>query len=322
MPTTVTPPATQTQYDTAGLQLSFVLADLRLALMDQLDTMPDMGEPIDMSGMSSLTTRMPVIDGIGYAQRMTASVDEVTLNAADSYTLDYTSASVAQYDLAYTQSIQNQVISAPGVVMTLDQLKAMLPMNLIKTLRYLYCTTGGTISAVTVGSAAAALDADDMYDLAAQINLRLGAAALGIPTATLDPAQFNAVRAAFRSEPAFVQNLAAFQKIQGVQNGQRYGDILGLGFDIQVTDDVAQSGGDYLGFCVSPGGIRRVKADPSRAQIPAAARPMFMPEYGVVVYETFGGLGSATLGWQAVGFLGSALTPASSSLQILVTSLV
>jgi len=34
MPTTVTPPATQTQYDTAGLQLSFVLADLRLALMD------------------------------------------------------------------------------------------------------------------------------------------------------------------------------------------------------------------------------------------------------------------------------------------------
>ena len=181
-----------------------------------------------------------------------ASGSETSLNAADTYTLDYSSVSVAQYDLSYTQSVQNQVIQGDGKILTLDDLKTMIPDNVIRTLRGLYCTAGSGISAVTVGDPTLDLDADDAYDLAGQITLRAGAAALGMPTLTLAPQQWNTLRNAFRSEPAFVQNLQAFQAVQR-GGGQLLGDVLGLGFGIQLTDSVVTSGGAYKVESFKPG---------------------------------------------------------------------
>jgi hypothetical protein len=321
MPTTITAPATQALYNTAGLQLAFLLGDLSRALMDGLSTIPDMGDPIDLSGQSSLSMRLPVYAGVAFDQAFAASGSETSLNAADTYTLDYSSVSVAQYDLSYTQSVQNQVIQGDGKILTLDDLKTMIPDNVIRTLRGLYCTAGSGISAVTVGDPTLDLDADDAYDLAGQITLRAGAAALGMPTLTLAPQQWNTLRNAFRSEPAFVQNLQAFQAVQR-GGGQLLGDVLGLGFGIQLTDSVVTSGGAYKGFCVSPGSIVRVKADPSRARLPAAANPIFLPDFGVVCYELLDGLSSARLGWQALGFFGAALRLNAVSFQALVTSKV
>ena len=82
---------------------------LELALMDALDTLPDMGEAIDLSGMNTTAMRMPFASGIGYSKRFTASGGENTINGASSYDVGYSSVSVGQYDLAYTQSVQNQV---------------------------------------------------------------------------------------------------------------------------------------------------------------------------------------------------------------------
>ncbi len=322
MSTTINQPSTQAQWLSAGLAKSFELRNaLELALMDGLDTLPSMGQAIDLTGMNTTAMRMPYASGIGVSKRMTASGGETSINAASTYDVGYSAVSVGQYDLAYTQSVQNQVIGGDGTVLTLDMLKEMLPANAIATLRYLYCTAGSGISVTTVGSGSSAnLDADDMYDLAAAITSRLGSGRLGKPVATLDPEQWNHARAAFRSEPAYVQNLGGFLGVQAAKQDQMLGDPLGLGFDIQITDDVVQDSGAYKGFCVSAGAIRRVKADPSRARIPAAASPIFLPDFGIVVYDLLDGLGSARLGWQALGFMGAALANSDVSLQILVTS--
>ena len=319
---TTSAPSTQAQYSSAGLQKSFELRNaLELALMDALDTLPDMGEAIDLSGMNTTAMRMPFASGIGYSKRFTASGGENTINGASSYDVGYSSVSVGQYDLAYTQSVQNQVIGGDGTIVTLDMLKEMVPANAIATMRYLYCVAGSGISAVTVGSGSAAnLDADDGYDLAAAITRKLGSGRLGKPVATLDPEQWIQLRNSFRSEPAYVQNMTAFLGVQAARQDQRLGDPLGLGFDIQITDDVVQDSGAYKGFCVSPGGVRRVKADPSRARIPAAASPIFLPEFGIAVFDLLDGLGSARLGWQGLMFAGASLASADVSLQVLVTS--
>jgi hypothetical protein len=276
-----------------------------------------------LSGMNTTAMRMPFAAGVGMAKRFTASGAETTLTAASSYDVGYSAVSVGQYDLAYTQSVQNQVIGGDGSIVTLDMLKTMVPENAKSTLRYLYCVAGATISAVTVGAGSAAnLDADDGYDLAAAITSKLGSGSLGKPVATLDPEQWNQLRAAFRSEPAYVQNLAGFLAVQAAKQDQRLGDPLGLGFDIQITNDVVQDSGAYKGFCVTPGAIRRSKADPSRARIPAAASPIVLPDFGIVVYDLLDGLGSARLGWQALMFAGAALADDDVSLQVLVTSKV
>jgi hypothetical protein len=287
------------------------------------DTVVAMANPvIDLTAMGSATKRQGVLSNVGFQRRFTASGGEATINAASGYTLDYWSASVAQYDLSFTQTVQAGVLGLPGATVTLDDLKSFLPQNYLSTMRYLFCTAGSAFSDQTVGSAAAALDADDMFDLAAAATRKLGAGALGMPALFIDPEQFIELQQAFRSEPSYVQNLGAMQQIQKIQAGQNLGDVFGLGFDVIITDSIVQDTGAYKAFCGSPGSIRRVKADPSNARIPDGVSPIYLGDAGIVVYNLLQAANSATFGWQALGYFGMAQASATSTLQIGVTSLV
>lgn len=325
MATNVTAPSTFTQAGSAGLTYTYKLEEaLALALMDMLgDSVIQFSDPvIDLTAMGSDTKRMGVLSNVGFQRTFTASGGETTINSASGYTLDYWEASVAQYDLSFTQSVKSAVLGLPGVTVTLEDLLAYLPANYLATMRSLFCTAGSSFSATTVGSASAALNADDIFDLGAAAIRKLGAYSLGMPKAFIDPEQFITARESFRSEPAYVQNLGAMQQIQKVQAGQDLGDVFGLGFDVAITDSIVQSGGAYRGFCGSAGSIRRIKADPSRAMLPPGVNPKVFADWGIVVYDLLQALNSATYGWQALMFGGMAQASATSTLQIRVTSVV
>jgi len=324
VPTNVTAPSTFTQAGSAGLTYSYKLAeDLEMAIMDRLgdSAIQFMGEPIDLSGQGSATKRMGILSNVSYQRVFTASGGETTLNAASGYTLDYWAASVAQYDLSFTQSVQAGVLGLPGVTVTLEDLVRFMPDNWLATLRGLLCTAASSFSDQTVGSASVLMSADDIFDAAAAATRKLGANVLGAPRMFLDPEQFITARDSFRSEPSYVQNLGAMQQIQRIQAGQDLGDVFGLGFSVSLTDSIVQGGGAYKGFMGSVGSVRRVVADPARAVIPAGVSPMVMPE-GILVYDLLQAANAATFGKQALCFTGAAQGSATSSLQILVTSKV
>ena len=101
---------------------------------------------------------------------------------------------------------------------------------------------------------------------------------------------------------------------------QRKADPFGLGYDVQVTNDVGTSGSSDLGFCVSDGAIARVKASPSLINLPGAVEPMYFDDFGIVVYRLLDGLNAATLGMQVLGFLGASLKDPLTGIQILVNT--
>lgn len=321
MTTSITSPATQAQGLAAGVQYSYRLAELvALALMDQADVTDVMGDPVDLSGLGSTSMRLPFINTVGYSKRMTASGGETTLNAASAYDVGYSTASVAQYDLSYTQSAQNRVIGLQGATVTLEMLADMVVANYIATNRYLFAVAGSGISYATVGSTSLELNSDDLFNIAYKSRLRLGAQALGIPVATVTPASFNSAVNSLRSEPGFTFNLDALRGAARYTGMQRLSDPFGLGYDVVLTSDVQTSGGADLGFAVSPGAIRRVKADPTRIALPAAVNPVYLPDLGIVVYDLVQALNAATLGKQILGFMGATLSDPLTSIQILVNT--
>ena len=318
---TISSPATQAALQSAGVQYSFRLLEiLKMALMDQLDVLPKMGDPVDLTGMGALTMRVPFMSGVGYAKPMTVSGGETTLNAASSYDIAYSTASVGQYDLSYTQSAQNRVIGLPGATVNLENLAELLPANFAATLRLLYCTAGSAISYATVGSTSLELSADDLFNIAYKARLRLGAQALGVPCATITPKSMNSAANSLRSEPGFQFNLDALRGAAAYTGMQRMANPFGLGYDVQITTDVATSGGADLGFCVSDGAIVRTKASPSRMQLPSAVDPIYLDEFGVAVYKLVQAYNAATFGIQALGFFGATLQDPAVGIQILVNT--
>ncbi len=325
MSTAITSPNTFTQAGSAGLTYSYQLAeDLELVLQDTLGApimrFLEAAGVIDLTGSGTDTQRQGILSDVGFQRRFTASGGETNLNGPSGFTLDYWAAAVAQYDLSFTQSIKNNVLGKPGTTVTLETLKAFLPANYLTTYRYLTCVAGAAFSDQTVGSTTAIISADTMYDLAAAISLKLGAQRLGMPVAFFDPVQINQLRDSFRSEPGFIQNVARMEAVQRASSGQSLGDLFGLGFDVEVTDDVVQSGSAYKSFCGSPGSITRIKADPTRARLPAGSSPIYLGEQGIVVYDMMEALNEAQYGWMAVMFGGVAARSATTSLQILINS--
>lgn len=318
---TITSPFTQAQGASAGVQYSFrIQEDLQMALMDALDVAPRMGEAVDVTGMGALTMRLPFGNLMGLSKAMTVSGGETTLNAASSYDIGYSAVSVGQYDLSYTQSAQNRVIGLPGATVNLETLAAQVPLNYIATLRLLYCTAGSAISYATVGSTSLELSADDIFNIAFKARLRLNQGNLGIPCATISPKSYNSGIQSLRSEPGFQFNLNQLLGAARYTGMQRMNDPFGLNYDVQITNDVQTSGGADLGFCVSDGAIARVKASPSRMNLPQAVEPIYLDDYGIAVYKLVQSLNSATFGLQILGFLGATLKDPLTAIQILVNT--
>ena len=284
--TTIAPPINfaQTQGD-LGQDFIFAAGAILLEVQDRLDllglgTVPLVG---DLMGTGSDTIRVREMGTVGWSQRMAALATEDAAITASSITTGYTEVTVGMYGLAHEETYQSQILSSePGI--SLEALEAQVPNSWLATHRYLVCVEGATFGTI-IGSATAALSVDDWLDLVAATEEMLGVAA---PMATLAPQQMTQLRDSARTEPAF-QNLAAdFAATQRFDGMQIKRNVLGLGLDAAVTDDVVQSGGAYQGFAHSPGGIGWARASTSPIRTPNPS--IYVPELGMFIERI--GLGS------------------------------
>lgn len=277
--TTIAPPISfaQTNPD-LGLDYVFAQGRILMELQDKLDpnAMGSVALVGDLVGTGSDTLRITEMGNVGWSTRMTALASEDSTITASSITTAYTTVTIGQYGVAHEQTFQEQILGREQGV-SLDALEQMVPQTWMATLRYLICVEGATFSTI-IGSATAALSVDDWIDLSEAANETLGAMA---PIATLAPQQVSQLRASFRSEPAFQNSVADFSSMQRVGNVQLHPNFAGMGIDVTVTDDVVQSGGAYLGFASSPGGIGWARA--STSPIKTVGPSMYIPDYGLIV---------------------------------------
>jgi hypothetical protein len=306
--TTINPPSTFAQHETAGLTYSYVLARQALleALMDKLDPIATGMVSLkgDVAGTMSDTIRIREVDDIGFARRFSALANSTDGISASAFTLGYTEVSVGIYGLAHEEDFHGQVLGSNGGV-SLDDLIRNVPGSLLATLRYLACVTGATISS-TVGSASTYLSVDDALDLATEIRSTPGAADNGPIRVTTDPAAIDKLIRSARTEPAFQNSAADFAALLGIKAGQIYPNLLGLGMDWLGTDDTQQSGGGYQGFAASFGGVGWARASTGAIRPSGMGRAMYMPEFGLFIQEIDRGENGKAR-YEARAWLGTAL---------------
>ena len=313
MPTsTISPPSSFAQHESAGLTYSYVLAQQALleALQDKLDPIATGMVSLkgDVAGTMSDTIRIAEVDDIGFARKFSSLATETDAIAASAFTLGYTEVSVGLYGLAHEETFQGQVLGSNRGV-TLDDLIAAVPGSLLATLRELACVTGATISS-SVGSASTYLSIDDALDLVTEVRATPGAADNGPIRVTTDPAAIDKLLRSARTEPAFQNSAAEFAALMRIQAGQVYPNLLGLGMDWMGTDDVQQSGGGYQGFATSFGGVGWARASTGAIRPSGMGRAMYMPEYGLFIQEIDRGENGKAR-YEARAWIGTALGSAN-----------
>ncbi len=194
---------------------------------------------------------------------------------------------------------------------SLDRLKAMVPDSWLRTYRDRVAVAGSGIT-TAVGSAATTLSVDDHLDLATAYRTTLGGR---IPTAMVDPQQFDELARSYRSEPAFTNSAGEFAAILGLQAGgpdaatvrQVHPNFAGMGVDLALTDSVVQSGGAYQGFAFSPGGIGWAVANTSPIRPSNAMGAVYVPQFGLFIEELADKGGQTVRQYRATTFFGVAL---------------
>jgi hypothetical protein len=331
-PTTILPPNTLAALAAAGLDPTWFVERgmaLGVAFQDTFDPLQYglVGLRGDFQGRGTMTMRIGNVDGIGFSERLQALGSETARPTATGYSVGYTTLTVAPYGLAKKETFQEAIIGNPATRLSLDQLEAALPGSCMATLRYLACVTGSTVSANQIGATGVALGMDDIYDLRALLIGTPGAQARGRVRLTLDGAQLNQLDDSARSEPGIIHGAnwsqaAQVNTAEGVDGN--FPNWMGLNVDIGTTNDVQQSGGDYLGFGGSPGfiGWGRASALASNLPIPASAVPVYFPEWGVVIWRPTDGLGNLTNEVMVMQIVGTALGDPTVYFQTLVKSVV
>ena len=89
--------------------------------------------------------------------------------------------------------------------------------------------------------------------------------------------------------------------------GRIYDNFLGLGMTVVGTGDVQQSGGAYQGFAFQRGGIGYGAASTSPLALGPTVNPVYVDEYGLVVYDVLNGQNQQTNQVNAIAFMGFAL---------------
>lgn len=310
--TTINPPTTHGQVETAGLTYAYVLANQALleALADTLDPLATgmLALKGDVANTMSDTIRIGEVDDIGFARRFTALSNETDAITASAFSLGYTEVAVGLYGLAHEESYQSQILGSNKGV-DLDTLISKVPQSLLATLRYLGCVTGATISS-TVGSATTYLSVDDALDLATEVRSTPGAAARGAIRVVTDTAAIDKLLRSFRTEPAFQASVEAFSNLMKIQPGEIYPNLGGLGMDWLGTDDTQQSGGGYQGFATTPGGIGWARASTGNIRPTGTGKAMYMPEYGLFIQEVDRGENGKAR-YEARAWIGTALGSAN-----------
>ncbi len=279
--TTIAPPISfsATNPD-LGLDYVFAAQSILMELQDSLSlvglgTVPLVG---DLAGSGSDVLRVTEMGNVGFSQRMTALASEDSTITASSITTAYTDITIGQYGLAHEETFASQILGREKGV-SLDALVAQVPNSWIATHRYIVCVEGATFGTI-IGSATAALSVDDWIDLINAGNETLGA---GSPSAVLSPQQLSQLTDSFRTEPAYQTSVQAFSDLKRFQGLQIRPNFAGLGVDIAITDDVVQSGGAYLGFAMSPGGIGWARASTGSAT--PQGTTMMVPEFGLLIVK-------------------------------------
>lgn len=292
---------------TAQLGLNHIVAEeIRMELAEklnvwQLGVVPLVG---DFAGAGTTTIRVTHVGGIGWDAKMVSMPTETSAPTMANPTAGYSSVTLGRYGLAFSESFQNRIISQPNVraAMGGEAFRAQAANTWFATFRERVCVTGATISG-SVGSSGTTLSVDNLIALATAFNTTDGAEDGGSPIVMLDPQQIEEAKASARTEPAFQGDLAGFTSVQGVA-GRIYDNFLGLGMTVVGTSDVQQSGGAYQGFAFQRGGIGYGVASTSPLQLNAGANPVYVDEYGLVVYDVDNGLNQQTAQVNALAFMG------------------
>lgn len=264
---------------------NYVIAEqeMLLELQDSMNAMELGVVPLvgDAGGSGSDTIRVRSIGSVGWAQRFAAMSGEADRITPVAFTSGYNEVTVAQHGLAYEETFFTQVIGGSAQGVSLEELKAMVPSSWLATWRYKVAQQGAGFS-VAVGSASTELSVDDMLDMkAASRTNKAGSLRLG---GLVDPAQINQLLESVRNEPGF-DTPETFARIQGFSE-QIWRDVLGLGIDLAVTDDIQQDSGAYQGFVHSPGGIGWAVANSMPANVPNREQAIYLPQYGLVIWKS------------------------------------
>lgn len=305
---TIASPISNAQTGAANLGYDYIFAQERanLALQDRIDfaALGLVSLRGDVAGSGSDTLRITDIDNVGFSRRFSAMGSETDPLSPQSIALAYSDVTVAQYNLAHSQTFNSQVIDR-RMGHDLRALMMMVPDSWAATVRYLSCVAGAGITGI-LGSATTELDVDTWLALMAAVRETPGAAALGKPRASLAPQQLTQLIEAFRSEPAYGNAVSDFVSIQGLV-GQVVPNFAGLGVDIVTTPDVVQSGGAYQGFAGSPGFMGWARASTGNVQLTGVVSPMYLPDYGLVIAELASTVPNATALYGAWLWLGIAV---------------
>lgn len=288
-----------------GQSYIFAAERIRLAMMDEFD--PRQLGVIrmvgDLAGSGSDVVRVTHVDDIGFAERMTALAAENSTVAPSAMGLGYTTVTIGGYGMRREETWKNQILSAPGRGVTLEELQSFVPGTYLSTLRYLVATAGAGISA-SLGTTGTDLDLDTYLSLVASFREQIGSQRYGRPVGWLDPHQISQIADSFRSEPAYASLAMDFKEIQALGPSQVLQNFAGLGIDLAYTNDIVQSGGAYQGFVITPGAVGMVRA--STAAVTPSGPAMYIPEFGLILVKT-GEDESRTAAWEATAYMGVAL---------------
>lgn len=292
-----------------GFAYLFAAERIRLALQDRLDLMA-LGVVAlvgDLQGSGSDELRITDYGNVGYSLPMTALAGETDTVTPSPVSIGYESVTLGQFGVGHSETYKHQLLSREPATQ-LEGLISMVPDSWLRTLRDQVTTVGATISG-SVGATGTTLSVDDWLDLVTVYRTALGSE---MPTAMLDPVQFDQLMKSARNDPAYQNSVADFAgllglRIEGGKVAQVIPSVLGLGINAALTDSIVQSGNAYQGFAFSPGGIGWARASTGPLKVANPQGAILVPEFGMVIEEDTSGSAQTKRQYRATSWFGVGL---------------
>jgi len=300
---------------TLGHAYLFAQQGILLELQDRLNVLGlgVVGLVGDVMGTGTDVLRITDYGNVGYSLPFTALNSETDTVAASPIDIGFETVTVGTFGLSQSETYTEQVLNREPAI-SLDALKGMVPMSWLRTFRDQVTLTGSGIT-TAVGSAATTLSVDDHLDLLTVYRTTLGSR---IPTAMIDPQQFDELVRSYRNEPAFTNNTEAFARLFALQTGdpadvratdvtQIHRSFADMNMDIALTDSVVQSGGAFQGFSFSPGGIGWAVGSTLPIRPANTNGAVYIPAFGLFIEELTEGGAQTTRQYRATTFFGTDL---------------
>jgi hypothetical protein len=309
--TTISPPATFDAVQAAGLGFTHVFAaqQILLEVQDMLDVLPVVNLWGDVAGSGSDVIRVTNMGSVGYARRFATLASETSRPTPSNFTVGYDELTVALHALAMEETYSHQVLTRERQLTT-EELVKFVPASWASTLRYKVCVEGSNLTDV-IGAAADVWTVDDELDLVAHYTEAL---ATGRVYSIRAPQQLTQLRDSVRNESAYKFE-SAFKETQKFRGLQQYGDAMGLGIEIAITDDVQQSGGAYQGFSFVEGAFGWGRASTGNVRPKQMEGAMYLPELGMFIKRSGAdddnSAGFTAYSWFGVGHIAASVKPSA-----------